>query len=279
MTVSTSAISHEACPTVLGDWFPMSAGTEGASSMSVRTNSIPGRAALAPPDPGLLPCMQPDASPRPECGACRLRLMSSDLLWGSVVDVSARCTLTDRFQSHQGGFSLPRSSSISERRSSTSRGCARHGRWPAGRTAGPAGYPVERPRQGILGHAGLGGDLDPVADGEVAGHPHLPGENDPFPDGSGASDADLCEQQRVLAHLNVVAHVDEVVHPAPLLEDRGPEARAVNGHARTDLAVVAEHDVPHLGRLGPPGPVEQEPKPSSPERSPMDHAAPRPLWG
>jgi hypothetical protein len=83
----------------------------------------------------------------------------------------------------------------------------------------------------------------------VIGHAHLAGQDHPTAQARGAGDADLGDQQRVLAHLDVVADLHEVVDLAPSSHDGIAEGRAVDRGVGADLHVVLDQHAPHLGDL------------------------------
>src|SRR5919201_2096195 len=113
----------------------------------------------------------------------------------------------------------------------------------------------------IARDAGLRADQRAVTDAHVVGHTDLSGQDDAASQPRAAGDADLRDQDRVLADLHVVTELHEIVDLGPAADDRIAECRAVDRAVRTDLDVVLDDDAARLRNLAMPRAVEGEAKP------------------
>ena len=84
----------------------------------------------------------------------------------------------------------------------------------------------------------------------------LPGEDHTAPDPARARDADLGDDDRVLADLDVVRDLHEVVDLGAAPHDRVAEHRAIDRRVGADLHVVLDEDPAHLRDLAVRLPVE-----------------------
>src|SRR5581483_7514702 len=109
-------------------------------------------------------------------------------------------------------------------------------------------------RRHVAGHAGLGGEDGPGADGHVIGDSHLAGQHRTVADAGRAGDADLGYQDHVLAHVAVVPDLHQVVDLGAAADDRLAEGRAVDRAVGPDLDVVLDAEASHLRDL-PVGPT------------------------
>ena len=104
-------------------------------------------------------------------------------------------------------------------------------------------------RRDVFVDSGPGGDHDAVPDPDVADKPRLAADDDPFPQLRAARDADLGDDDGILADHHVVGDLDEVVDLDPPLDPGPAEGAAVDGRVRADLHIVVDLDVADLGDL------------------------------
>src|SRR2546425_6465980 len=95
-------------------------------------------------------------------------------------------------------------------------------------------------RRDVAGEAGLRGDDGAVTDREMVGDAHLSGEHDTPADPARPGDPYLGDDDRVLADLDVVTDLHEVVDLGPPADDRLPQGGTVDGRVGADLDVVLD---------------------------------------
>src|SRR5204863_193949 len=106
----------------------------------------------------------------------------------------------------------------------------------------------------------------------------LPGEDHTAPDPARARDADLGDDDRVLADLDVVRDLHEVVDLGAAPHDRVAEHRAIDRRVGSDLHVVLDEDPAHLRDLAVRLPVECVAEAVGPDhRARMDDGPPAEL--
>src|SRR5881398_1559128 len=113
---------------------------------------------------------------------------------------------------------------------------------------------------GLEARARGGAEIAP-AGVEIVRHAHLPRQDDAASEPRAARDADLRDQDGVLAHLDVVAELHEIVDLGTAPDDRIAERRAVDRAVGADLDVVLDDDAARLGNLAMPRAVEGEAEP------------------
>src|SRR5439155_890204 len=96
-------------------------------------------------------------------------------------------------------------------------------------------------RRELPGEARLRGDDSAVTDREMVGDAHLAGEHDTPADPARPGDPHLGDDDRVLADLDVVTDLHEVVDLGPAADDRLPQGGTVDGRVGADLDVVLDH--------------------------------------
>src|SRR5438128_11521815 len=92
----------------------------------------------------------------------------------------------------------------------------------------------------VTREAGLRGDDGAVADREVVGDAHLPGEHDAPADPARPGDSHLGHDDRVLADLDVVTDLHEVIDLGSAADDRLSQGGAVDRRVGADLDVVLD---------------------------------------
>src|SRR5881628_3128578 len=140
---------------------------------------------------------------------------------------------------------------------------------PRGRTeVAPARVEIGR-------HARLRADQCAVADAHVVCDPDLPGQHHAASDARAAGDADLGDEDRVLADLHVVSELHEIVELGAAADDRVAEGRAVDRTVGADLHVVLDDDAARLWNLAMLRAVEGEAEPvGADDRAGMHEHAP-----
>src|SRR5262249_7835762 len=93
-------------------------------------------------------------------------------------------------------------------------------------------------------------DVNMIGDADLAGDDHV------VAGCGGAADADLADEDVMFAEVTVVPDLHEVVELGPLADTRCLKSAAVDGGASTDLDIIAQDDVAHLGHLDVPSVVQ-----------------------
>src|SRR6266478_8483670 len=105
------------------------------------------------------------------------------------------------------------------------------------------------PGRDVVGHAGLGGQDGARPDRHVVGHADLTGQHGPVAHPRRARDAQLGDQDHVLAHVAVVPDLHQVVDLGAAAHDRLAQGRAVDRGVGPDLDVVLDAQAAHLRDL------------------------------
>ena len=88
-----------------------------------------------------------------------------------------------------------------------------------------------------------------VGDVDVSGHSHLSAEHAPLSHLRASGDARLCGDDGVLANLNVVGHLDEVVEFHTLADDGAAHCGAVDASVGADFHIVFDDNIADLRNL------------------------------